>query len=528
MRIRLRLKLTYSAILVLVLLLFSLTVISVLQWALFDSIDTTLKETATGIIGNIRGQFGLAFDALFDLPTPAPYPNSGYTLPDSGQEDAQPFVMPQLRPSVIFYPPDLDTFRASNLFVQIWNDQRELVSSSDNLGIYQAPMDVSALDSTEATLREVNAGQTPLRVFTQPIYASGVLLGHLQVAMSLANAQEAQNRVLLAMLAVGVIGLLVSLVVGEGLLERALRPIDGIAEAASQIATGDDLSRRIPYSGPQDELGQLVTVFNATLENLERLFMMQRRFVADVSHELRTPLTVIQTNLDLIKRYGIDEDSVRAIASESKRMTRLVGDLLLLAQADAGELTTIKQNLEIDTLLLDIFDQATTLAGEKLTVKLGRFEPVRVYGDQDRLKQLLLNLVSNAINHTPEGGTLTLSVWPEGRQALVTVADTGEGIPAEDLPHIFDRFYRVDKARARKGGGTGLGLSIAQWIAEAHGGFITVESAIGSGTTFTVSLPNLLTPPEALAETRPAIRLPRSLRTRPEHPEPNGGMSNTP
>jgi two-component system OmpR family sensor kinase len=320
------------------------------------------------------------------------------------------------------------------------------------------------------------------------------------------------------MIAGGMIAFLLSLLLGNILLERALRPIESIASAASQITTGDDLSRRIPYNGPPDELGQLTEVFNATLGRLEDLFQVQRRFVADVSHELRTPLTVIQANADLIRRYGADPDSLEAIASETKHMTRLIGDLLMLAQADAGELPILQENVELDTLVLDAYNRARVLDQNGATVELGRFEPVRVSGDEDRLKQLVLNLVSNAVKYTPAEGRVTLSVWPEGNKALIAVADTGEGIPPEDLPHIFDRFYRVDKARARKQGGAGLGLSIAQWIAESHGGRIAVESAPGVGTTFTVRLPRLIAPPESLRETRPNLRAARTTL-----PRPNGG-----
>jgi hypothetical protein len=176
-----------------------------------------------------------------------------------------------------------------------------------------------------------------------------------------------------------------------------------------------------------------VGIFNATLGRLEALFKAQRRFVADVSHELRTPLTVIQGSVDLIKRYD-DKDALDAIAGESKRMTRLVGDLLLLAQADAGELPMLKQPLELDTLVLEVFEQAQVLAPDGPAIRLGRFDAVRVNADPDRLKQLLLNLLGNAIKYTPPDGTITLSVWPNGPEALLSVADTGEGIPAEDLP----------------------------------------------------------------------------------------------
>jgi signal transduction histidine kinase len=262
-----------------------------------------------------------------------------------------------------------------------------------------------------------------------------------------------------------------------------------------------------------DELGQLTTTFNLTLERLERLFVAQRRFVADVSHELRTPLTTIQGNLDLIKRVGPDETSLEAIESEVKRMTRLVGDLLMLAQADSGRLPLHEEPVELGTLALEVYRQAKVLAVD-VELKLGAVEAVRVMGDPDRLKQLLLNLVTNALKYTPSGGKVSIAVKQEAGDALMIVADTGTGIPKEDIPYIFDRFYRVDKARARQMGGSGLGLSIAQWIAEVHRGRIRVESELGKGSIFTVQIPSIdvVAPPEPSRDTRPRIPILRRTR----------------
>jgi len=242
-----------------------------------------------------------------------------------------------------------------------------------------------------------------------------------------------------------------------------------------------------------DEVDRLAITFNEMLQRLENLFSTQQRFLADVSHELRTPLTIIRGNLALLKQGdpAANEETLRTIDAESERMSRLLADLLLLAQSDAGASVSNRTPVELDTLLLDVYRQARVMAAARdgqLKITLGEEDQALVEGDPDRLKQLLLNLVDNAIKYTPSG-EVKLSLIKHDGQVGLRVADTGMGIPTEDLPHIFERFYRVDKARSREKGGTGLGLSIADWIAKAHGGFIQVESQPGKGSTFTIWLP---------------------------------------
>ena len=346
-------------------------------------------------------------------------------------------------------------------------------------------------------------GAAHLRVLTQPIItADQKVLGHLQVGARLNNIDLVKSLLLLTLSAVGMFSVALSAGVVTLTVGRALRPIEAVTSAALQITRADDLSRRVPLSGPAtDEVGRLVTAFNATLERLEKLFTAQRRFLADVSHELRTPLTAIRGNVDLMRRMKdkpADAESLDAIQSEAERMSRLVGDLLMLAQAESGNLPVARSDVELDTLLLDIYQQARVLAGSRLTVNLGEEDQARTFGDRDKLKQVMLNLVSNAIKYTPLGGQVTLGLARVNGWARFTVADTGVGIPPEELPHVFDRFYRVDKARTRAAGtpgGAGLGLSIAKWIAQAHGGRLEVSSQLGKGSCFSLWLP--------LAETRP-------------------------
>jgi signal transduction histidine kinase len=292
--------------------------------------------------------------------------------------------------------------------------------------------------------------------------------------------------------------LLFAAVGGAFLARTALRPIQAITKTAQRITQAQDLRQRIPVIVPNDELGRLTETINGMLARLEDLFKAQQRLVADVSHELRTPLTTIQGNLDLLQRGAADDlsarkSTLRTMADETARMRRLVNDLLLLAQADAG-LKLHQQPVELDTLLLEVYRQAQVMA-QGITVRLGAEDQALVLGDADRLRQLLLNLVDNALKHTvAETGEVTLTLRRTAGWVRVSVEDNGAGIPTEDLPHIFERFYRADPSRSRPGG-SGLGLAIARWVAEAHGGRIEVESQVGKGSIFTLWLPELVTHP---------------------------------
>jgi signal transduction histidine kinase len=301
------------------------------------------------------------------------------------------------------------------------------------------------------------------------------------------------------------------LFLGAILTHQLLKPLDDITAVALKITRTDDLSRRLPDSGRRDEIGRLTMVLNQTLERLERLFHARQRFLADVSHELRTPLTTIRGNVDLMRRMGeADPETMDVIQDELKRMTRLVDDLLLLARADTGGLPIQQKPVELDNVFLDVYRQVSSI-DQGVRVELKEVDQVCVLGDQDRLKQLILNLVDNAMKYTPSGGKVSLSLAKSNGDARIVVADTGIGIPAEDLPRIFDRFYRVDKARSRNMGGSGLGLSIAYWIARAHGGDIQVSSVVGEGTEFRITLPTIREQKEseagqpALSSVRPVV-----------------------
>ncbi len=289
-------------------------------------------------------------------------------------------------------------------------------------------------------------------------------------------------------------GAILSFAAGWLLARRGLRPVSALTETANAVALSGDLGRRVPEGTQSDELGQMASTFNKMLANVEQAYQAQQRFVADASHELRAPLTAIQGNLELLERKpDMDpadrQEAITEAGREAGHLTRLVVDLLALARADAG-VPIRKERVEIDRVLLDALAGARHMVrGQRIDVD--DLEPLAVTGDPDHLQQLALILIDNAIKYTPAGGQVTLKLRRRGGVAEIVVQDTGAGIPPEDLPHVFERFYRADPGRARDPGGTGLGLSIALWITRQHRGEIVIESVPGQGTVATVRLPVL-------------------------------------
>jgi signal transduction histidine kinase len=393
---------------------------------------------------------------------------------------------------VIGFPP-LALDLTANVMVQLLGPNGEMIAERPPM--FGEVFDQGSLAVETYTITTVPIEGSSYRVLTYPLVVQpeDQIVGYLQLATSLDTAERILENLIFFMVIVGVLAVIVAAIIGWTTALTALRPLDQVTETALQITRADDLSRRIPYKGPlTDEVGRLVIAFNSTLERLENLFETQRRFLADVSHELRTPLTAIRGNVDLIRRMEeADQESLNAITSEVDRMTRMVQDLLLLAQAETGKLPLAQDVIELDTLMLDVYKQAKVLAPNGVQVRIGREDQVQVIGDADRLRQVLLNLVTNALQHTPSGGSVTLGLARIEEWARLSVSDTGPGIPQEELPHIFERFYRIESSRSRTSynGGTGLGLSISYWITRSHKGRLEVASQPGEGTTFLVWLP---------------------------------------
>jgi len=321
----------------------------------------------------------------------------------------------------------------------------------------------------------------------------GRVSGAVQIVQSLDTVTSETNDLLAALLLATPALLLVATAGGVFLAGRALAPIDRITRTAGAIGAGN-LAGRLGSMPRADEVGRLAATFDDMLDRLERAFAQQRQFAADASHELRTPLTIIKGDLDVLLRRRRApeeyEEAARGVADEVTRVGRLVEDLLTLARADSGQAELAREFIYLDAFVDDIAAGPRRLAAVKGVILETRLEPdVAVIGDPARLRQLALNLLGNAVTYTPEGGRVTVTLTATGELARLEVADTGIGLAPEDLPRVFDRFFRADEARTHSEGGTGLGLAIARWSVEAHGGRIEVRSQLGVGSVFTATLP---------------------------------------
>jgi heavy metal sensor kinase len=279
---------------------------------------------------------------------------------------------------------------------------------------------------------------------------------------------------------------------GYFLAGRLLSPVGAMATKAQEI-TADRLSERLPVHNPDDEFGRLATVFNSTLARLENSFEQLRRFTADASHELRTPLTAIRSVGEVALQEPLDpaacRDVIGSMLEEADRLTRLVDSLLVLTRADSGRVKLAREPLDLTSLVNDVSDCLGVLAEEKkqaLSVEIA--DQLIVEADRDTLRSALINILDNAIKYTPAEGHIRIVVKRRQDEAVVEVGDDGPGIPLEHREKIFERFYRVEKARSSETGGAGLGLAIARWAVEINGGRIELESEEGRGSTFRVIL----------------------------------------
>ena len=388
--------------------------------------------------------------------------------------------------------PPINDFVSPGVFIQIIDGTGNIVVKSDNLGTQEIPSNPALIENVTrgmlTTVTLTSAGGTRLRIMASPLDLNGQTLV-LQVGESLTLVDTVLHQALLSVIIWTLVALVFTVFLGVFLVRRALGPVKQITGTAQEIEASSDLNRRVGYTGPDDEIGRLAGTFDHLIEHLNRAFSAQKRFIADASHDLRSPLTVVRGNVDMLKRNlpeAEKAESLRAIEAETKRMSGIVDDLLLLTEIESAQAAP-RSEVDLRELVIAEMHRIEQIAGKR-TITLEHADRIEIKGDKYRLGRMLGNLLDNAVKYTAPDGRVAVSLLCQGREACLTVADNGIGISAGDLPHIFDRFYRAEKARSRAQGGTGLGLAIVKSVAEQHGGHVSVTSEPGRGSAFTVWL----------------------------------------
>jgi heavy metal sensor kinase len=455
--IRTKLTLWYLGLATTVLVAFAIAIYAYLSRGLLTTIDTSLWNQAERI-ARATGH------------------------PSSNDEPSQPGVL-MLAPQ----------------FVSIVNLSGEVTDSIPDPEGRQVPVLPEAVELAAAQLKpqysEVSLSPSEhARVITWPSHDEDGEMFFVVIGQSLKELQNAQRHLLLLLAISNPIALLLAGLGGLWLAHEALKPVDRLTRAAERIGRGN-FTERVEEPRTRDEIGRLAATFNEMISKLDQAFERERRFTADASHELRTPLAVLRGDIEVALRRDRSTQEYRRVLNSSveeiERITRLTEDLLTLARSDAGDKVVEFAPVRLDRLAAEAHAYIRPIA-ESAGVALaseGTQLQIVVEGDEKRLKQLLVNLLENAIKYTPAGGRVQLSLATEDSSALIEVSDTGRGIPAASLPHVFERFYRRADPRDSRVSGFGLGLAISKWIVDAHHGSIDVESEEGQGSRFTVRLP---------------------------------------
>jgi len=488
MNIRLRLTLWYTAILFFILLVFSAAVYIGLTRSLLVATDNHLQREVGEILGNLT--FSEAEDDE--------HHEEEETHEDNENKPEEQTALTAANTTMrLTYEPE------DGVFWRIFDANGQPLLDPGYFDDAVFDDDPLAADSPHfeyATL----ANGTPIRLYTAPFVLEKQGQGVVQVAENYRHIQEVQ-RLLIYLLALSIPFVLLAASLGGWFLaSNALSPIDRITRTAAQISA-DDLHQRLNLKLPNDEVGRLAATFDSMLARLQDAFEQQKRFIADASHEMRTPLTILKGDVEVALNRPRSTDEYRhtleMVNQTTDRLTALVEELFLLARADSNryplELEPINLVQLLTTEVSHLLPQAVK---RQVTLHLDAPENIPMQGDPAKLTRLFRNLIENAIKYSPANASVTVTAKQVDDQVRVDITDTGPGIPPEHLAHIFERFYRVDKARSREesdagSSGAGLGLSIVQWLAQAHGGRIVVASQVGQGTTFSVWLP--LTPPQA-------------------------------
>ena len=399
-------------------------------------------------------------------------------------------------------------------FIQVLDESGNIGRKSDNLKNVQLPISLNTLKNASKGLItfETNRsiGNTPLRIITFPVVENSHVTKIVQIASSLEEVEDALNTLFIILIITVPLALMVAILGGQFLAHKALKPVDNITQTARMI-TSQNLNQRINPPRVKDEISRLIETFNEMITRLDQSFRQIKQFSSDASHELKTPLTILKGEVEVMLRKERTsqeyQQTLKSNLEEINRMSQIVEDLLLLSRADTGEIRVNREDINLTEILAEVVAQMDLMArSKKLHLSASNHhQEIHIFGDALRIRELFINLIENGIKYTEEGGSIHITLqeeYPppvrnqsdrlEGERekfVRIIVSDTGIGIAKEDRERIFNRFFRVDKARSREQGGSGLGLSICKWIVEAHQGEIKVESELGKGSSFIVRLP---------------------------------------
>jgi len=476
--VRVRLTLWYSLVLAFVLVLLAVFTYFLYWRNIEQRTDTGLAELADAFVTTFHAEL------------------SDETGPDAVKNAArEAMVEHRFRDTVIAVLDPANNIQQSSLELPRIGSSREritadLFSSKDFQSL------VAEAAARPNALGDVSGGRDGFRAFARRMPAAGqnytlVVLGSLHPQREM--MEDIRDTFLWAI----PMALLLASIGGYFLARKSLAPVAAMASQARRMGA-ENLHDRLEVANQRDELGQLAISFNQLLERLEKSFELQRRFVADASHELRTPVAILrgETEVTLSKpdRPPAEyRETLAILRDESQRLAHIIEDLFTLTRADAGQYPLTLTDLYLDELASDVLHRARSLAVAKSITLFSAIDPeLPLHADESLLRRMLLNLLDNAIKYTPEGGTVSLHCQKQGHQYVVSVTDTGPGIPVDMQHRIFERFFRADKTRSRAEGdtgGAGLGLSIARWIAEAHQGRLELTRSDSSGSAFTAFLP---------------------------------------
>jgi len=469
--IRLQLMLWYTAVFAALLLFTGAFFYQHLEHSLEASLDSTLQVRAQQIAGGIvlTGGTVTVRDVTGDLP--------GF---DANPNDQR------------LSPVDVN----NGALVRLLDAHGKLLHQTPAFRALRVPAESVAqpLQGTAWQGTVTSSDGQEVRLFSRALTENGQLFAVIQVGESLVQLHTLLHKLVGELLVVGLLVLLACALGSYWLAARAFAPIQRLAATARAIKAGD-LRSRVTVPTARDEVQYLALTLNEMIDSLDQAFSRQRRFVADASHELRTPVAVIRNKTDVaLLGASTQQDYVtvlQGINAEAERLGNLISDLLALARGDEGRTQFERESVRLDLLAGAVAANGEPLAAERaITLEVQAPRPVTILGDEARLIQVVMNLLENAVRYTHPGGRVTVVVEARKNQARLAVRDTGIGIEPEHLPHIFERFYRVDPARRHRGGSSsGLGLSIVEWVVRAHGGAVAVESQLGQGSCFTVTLP---------------------------------------